>query len=147
VGCDQEGEEDVSEAQRVRRCDRRFDLDQSWMAKLRQLKKSPCGANAGGRLHHGSRRGSARREVICRRPAGVGPARILDQRQGLPAPRASDAADDQPSVGERRMLLLDRSDAAVGIGECDGEVDAGRFAPRAVDTRAGSSLQRTRSTR
>src|SRR5258705_7596460 len=29
---------DASEAQRVRRCDRRFDLDQFWMAKLRQLK-------------------------------------------------------------------------------------------------------------
>ena len=26
------------EAQRVRRCDRRFDLDQFWIAKLRQLK-------------------------------------------------------------------------------------------------------------
>src|SRR5712675_1099825 len=29
---------DVPEAQRVRRCDRRFDLDQFWIAKLRQLK-------------------------------------------------------------------------------------------------------------
>jgi len=27
-----------SEAQRVRGCDRRFDLDQLWIAKLRQLK-------------------------------------------------------------------------------------------------------------
>src|SRR5947208_9558254 len=29
---------DAPEAQRVRRCDRRFDLDQFWIAKLRQLK-------------------------------------------------------------------------------------------------------------
>src|SRR5947207_12468782 len=29
---------DAPETQRVRRCDRRFDLDQSWIAKLRQLK-------------------------------------------------------------------------------------------------------------
>src|SRR6195256_2719399 len=29
---------DAPEAQRVRRCDRRFDLDQLWIAKLRQLK-------------------------------------------------------------------------------------------------------------
>ena len=29
---------DAAEAQRVRRCDRRFDLDQFWIAKLRQLK-------------------------------------------------------------------------------------------------------------
>src|SRR5882762_3323353 len=29
---------DAPEAQRVRRCDRRFDLDQFWVAKLRQLK-------------------------------------------------------------------------------------------------------------
>jgi len=29
---------DTPEAQRVRRCDRRFDLDQFWIAKLRQLK-------------------------------------------------------------------------------------------------------------
>src|SRR5262249_58336470 len=29
---------DAAEAQCVRRCDRRFDLDQSWIAKLRQLK-------------------------------------------------------------------------------------------------------------
>src|SRR5437762_8362115 len=28
---------DAAEAQRVRRCDRRFDLDQSWIARLRQL--------------------------------------------------------------------------------------------------------------
>jgi hypothetical protein len=28
---------DAPEAQRVRRCDRRFDLDQFWIAKLRQL--------------------------------------------------------------------------------------------------------------
>src|ERR671910_3679795 len=30
---------DAPEAQRVRRCDRRFDLDQFWIAKLRQLKE------------------------------------------------------------------------------------------------------------
>ena len=41
-------------------------------------------STTGGRLHHGSRRGSARREVICRRPARVGPARILDERQAFP---------------------------------------------------------------
>src|SRR5688500_8411521 len=29
---------DAPEPQRVRRCDRRFDLDQFWIAKLRQLK-------------------------------------------------------------------------------------------------------------
>src|ERR687891_1478333 len=29
---------DAPEAQRVRRCDHRFDLDQFWIAKLRQLK-------------------------------------------------------------------------------------------------------------
>src|SRR6267142_1250652 len=29
---------DAPEAQRVRRCDRRFDFDQFWIAKLRQLK-------------------------------------------------------------------------------------------------------------
>src|SRR5437660_12427267 len=29
---------DAPEAQRVRRCDRQFDLDQFWIAKLRQLK-------------------------------------------------------------------------------------------------------------
>jgi hypothetical protein len=29
---------DAPQAQRVRRCDRRFDLDQFWIAKLRQLK-------------------------------------------------------------------------------------------------------------
>src|SRR3989440_7149609 len=32
-----DGEHDAPEAQRVRRCDRRFDLDQFWIAKLRQL--------------------------------------------------------------------------------------------------------------
>src|ERR671918_1173545 len=31
---------DAPEAQRVRRCDRRFDLHQFWIAKLRQLKPS-----------------------------------------------------------------------------------------------------------
>src|SRR5205814_7877114 len=31
---------DAPQAQRVRRCDRRFDLDQFWIAKLRQLKPS-----------------------------------------------------------------------------------------------------------
>jgi len=33
-----DGKHDAPEAQRVRRCDRRFDLDQLWIAKLRQLK-------------------------------------------------------------------------------------------------------------
>jgi len=32
---------DAPEAQRIRRCDRRFDLDQFWIAKLRQLSR-PC---------------------------------------------------------------------------------------------------------
>src|SRR5262249_62432959 len=32
------GKHDAPEALRVRRCDRRFDLDQFWVAKLRQLK-------------------------------------------------------------------------------------------------------------
>src|SRR5690349_615484 len=33
-----DGKHDAPETRRVRRCDRRFDLDQFWMAKLRQLK-------------------------------------------------------------------------------------------------------------
>jgi hypothetical protein len=33
-----DGKHDAPEAQRVRRCDRRFDIDQFWIAKLRQLK-------------------------------------------------------------------------------------------------------------
>jgi len=32
---------DAPETQRVRRCDRRFDLDQLWIAKLRQLNPVP----------------------------------------------------------------------------------------------------------
>ncbi len=71
--------------------------------------------------------------MIRRRPTGVGPARVLDERQCVPVPYARGPRDDQPPVGEHGMLVVDRSDAAVRVGERDREVDAGLLVPRAVD--------------
>jgi hypothetical protein len=77
--------------------------------------------------------------VIRRRPTRVGAARVLDERQGVPVPDVRGTRDDQPSVGEHRVLVVDRFDAAVRVGERDGEGDTSLVVPRAVDeaNRAG----------
>ena len=57
----------------------------------------------------------------------------------LPVRFARGPRDDQPPIGEHGMLIVDRLDAAVRVGERDREIDAGLFVPLAVDeaNRAG----------
>ena len=49
----------------------------------------------------------------------VGPARILDERQPVPVTDPRDPCDNQPAIDEPGLLVVDRRDAAVRVGERD----------------------------
>ena len=60
-------------------------------------------------------------------PPGSGLARVLDERQPLPITAGGAPRYRQAPIGEHRALLVDGLDAAIRIGDGDGEGDAGPF--------------------
>jgi len=71
--------------------------------------------------------------MIRRCRTGVGPARILDERQCLPVADVCRASHDQSPIDEHRVLVVDGRDLSGWTGERHGEPDASLLVPRAVD--------------
>ena len=58
-------------------------------------------------------------EVIRQGSTWVGPARVLEELQCLPVLDARCPRHDQPPIDEHGVLVIDRRDAAVRVGERD----------------------------
>jgi hypothetical protein len=105
---------DAPEAQRVRRCDRRFDLDQFWIAKLRQLKVPVPIWGA----HHNDVDSDTFEPVDAVHPLSLYRrlTLLLQTELGKESDSGCKVLDDDTDV----VQSLDRHGPSIGQAECDG---------------------------